>query len=80
MTMFIPTKVNIGELKLGSPDHKSSVSFGTNFMIGINSAAKKNQGFGQQSADASITICPVQIVFEDELLDMPTIKNGSVVL
>lgn len=76
--MFIPTQVNIGELKLGSPDHRSAVSIGTNLMVGINTAGKKNQGFGQQIADESVTFCPVQIVFEDEVIDMPSLKKGSV--
>ncbi|WP_253701172.1 hypothetical protein [Bacillus sp. FJAT-29814] len=76
--MFIPTKVNIGEFRLGTPDHKSAVSVGTNLMHGVNVAAKKSQGFGQQMADGLVIFQSVHITFDDEIIDMPSIKKGSV--
>ncbi|WML39792.1 hypothetical protein RCG19_21910 [Neobacillus sp. OS1-2] len=72
--MFIPTKVTIGSMKINSPDHKSAVSVGPTFFKGINVTGKKNQGFGQQMGDFSITSVPIYIIFDDEIIDMPSIK------
>ncbi|MFK9093677.1 hypothetical protein [Bacillus salipaludis] len=71
---FIPTNVNIGNMKINSPDHKSAVSVGPTLLKGINVAGKKNQGFGQQFADFSITAVPIHIIFDDEIIDIPSIK------
>ncbi|MCQ6280393.1 hypothetical protein [Bacillus sp. EB600] len=71
---FIPAKVNIGGIKINSPDHLSSVSFGQNFIIGENVAGKKNQGFGQQMADFTMVAVPIQITLDNDLIDIPSIK------
>lgn len=71
---FLPTSVNIDNIKIGSPDHKSSVSFGSNFLIRRYVDGKKNQGFGQQMADISATVIPINITFDDEMIDSPSIK------
>jgi len=72
---FIPTKVNIGSLKINSPDHLSSVSFGSNLLIGINVSGKKNQGFGQQFADCSLSAIPIQIILDNEIMDSSSQKS-----
>ncbi len=71
---FIPTKLQIGGLKIGSPDHKSAIHFGANFLTNINVAGKKNQGSGQQNADDLLTINPISMTFDDDLIDFPSIK------
>ncbi|MCM2532646.1 hypothetical protein NDK43_09935 [Neobacillus pocheonensis] len=45
---FIPAIVNIGGIKINSPDHGSAVSFGANFSVGMRVSGKKNQGFGSK--------------------------------
>ncbi|MFJ5716855.1 hypothetical protein [Neobacillus sp. NPDC093127] len=73
---FIPTKVNIGGIKINSAEHKSAVSIGENFLKGNNTFAKKNQGFGQQIGDLTLDFCPIHITFDDEIIDKPVIKNN----
>lgn len=75
---FIPTNVNIGSMKISSPDHKSAVSVGSAFLKGSNVAGKKNQGFGQQFGDLSITAVPIHIVLDEEIIDIPSIKINQV--
>lgn len=71
---FIPAKVNIGSMKINNPDHLSAVSLGPNFIINENVSGKKNQGFGQQSADFTIIAVPIQITIDNEIMDSPSIK------
>jgi hypothetical protein len=74
---FIPTKVNIGGLKINSPDHASSISLGSNMKVGIHVTGKKNQGFGQQMADFSVSAIPIQMVLDTDMFDSPSIKNNT---
>ena len=73
---FIPTKVNIGSLKINSPDHIGSVSFGSNLLVAINVIGKKNQGYGQQFADCSLSTIPVQIILDNEVIDSTSKKSN----
>jgi hypothetical protein len=73
---FIPTRVNIGSLKINSPDHHGSVSFGSNLLVGVNVNGKKNQGYGQQFADCSLSAIPVQIILDNEIIDNPSQKSA----
>ncbi|MCM3567780.1 hypothetical protein [Neobacillus mesonae] len=43
-------------------------------MTNMNVAGKKNQAVGQQIADHVIHMNPIGIVFEDDSIDIPTIK------
>ncbi|MDQ0200125.1 hypothetical protein [Neobacillus ginsengisoli] len=72
---FIPTIVNIGGIKVNSPDHGSAVSFGFNCLVGIRVSGKKNQGYGQQMADCTKVAVPISIILDDEFLDSPSIKE-----
>ncbi|EKN70064.1 hypothetical protein BABA_06796 [Neobacillus bataviensis LMG 21833] len=72
---FIPTVVNIGNLKINSCEHKSTVSIGSNLQSRKNVHAKKNQGFGQQIADFSALVSPIGITFDDDQIDSLSIKN-----
>jgi hypothetical protein len=74
---FIPTKVNIGGIKINSPDHLSSVSLGQNFIVGENVAAKKNQGYGQQMADLTIVAVPILITIDNDQIDTTSIKINN---
>ncbi|WP_042373937.1 hypothetical protein [Neobacillus jeddahensis] len=76
---FIPTRVNLGSLKINSADHQDTVSIGPAILIGNHVNGKKNQGFGQQLADFSKIVVPIQFVLDNEIIDMPTMKrNGGV--
>lgn len=73
---FIPTKINIGDMKINSADHNSPVSIGSNFQVGITVSGRKNQGFGQQSADLSTSTIPIHFVLDEDIVDSPSYKNN----
>jgi hypothetical protein len=73
---FIPTRINISGLKINSPDHLSSVSLGSNMKVGVNVTGKKNQGFGQQMADLSLSAIPIQFILDADIIDSTVIKNN----
>lgn len=73
---FIPTKVNIGGIKINSAEHKSAISCGENFLQRNNVFPKKNQGFGQQLGDLTFDFCPIHITFDDEIIDKPVVMNS----
>lgn len=56
-------------------DHLGVVSIGTNHLIGRGVAGKKNQGFGQHSADQATIFAPVHVVVDDDELDFPSIMT-----
>jgi hypothetical protein len=74
---FIPTIVNIGDVKINSPDHTSSINLGPTFLKGINVSGKKTQGFGQQQADATVTVIPIHIILDDDSIDSPNCKQNG---
>ncbi|ULT54625.1 hypothetical protein L1999_15820 [Neobacillus drentensis] len=74
---FIPTNVTIGDVKINSPDHSSSINFGPTLLKGINVYGKKSQGFGQQMADATVTVIPIHLVLDDDLIDSPNSKQNG---
>jgi hypothetical protein len=61
-------------MKINSPDHNNHVSVGPSILKGINVTGKKNQGFGQQLADLTVTAVPILIVVDDEMIDAAAIK------
>jgi hypothetical protein len=71
---FIPTTVNIGGIKINSAEHNGVVSFGANCLIGNKVFGKKNQGFGQQLADCTISIIPIVATLDDEIIDNPVLN------
>ena len=71
---FIPTVVNIGGIKINSGDHNGVVSFGANCLIGNKVIGKKNQGFGQQMADCTISIIPIATTLDEDIIDNPSIS------
>ncbi|PLS09457.1 hypothetical protein [Neobacillus cucumis] len=71
---FIPTNVNIGDVKINSPDHKSGISLGSAFLKGVNVVGKKNQGFGQQIADETGTVIPIHLIQDDDVIDSTSMK------
>ena len=73
---FIPTNVNIGDMKINSPDHTSAINLGSAFLIGNNVYGKKTQGFGQQMADDTVTVIPIHIVLDDDVIDSPNDKQN----
>lgn len=74
---FIPSKVNIGAIKINSPDHIGSVSLGQNFMVNKNVKAKKNQAYGQQMADLTLIAVPILITLDDDNIDQSSIKISN---
>lgn len=67
--MFIPTNVNISNIKIGNSDHDGSVSFGSNIITNRNVSGKKNQGFGQQNADFCNLFSPIQSILDNDEID-----------
>jgi hypothetical protein len=66
---FIPTKVNITEIKLNNIDHSASLSFSSTLKQNRNVSAKKNQGFGQQLADDCLRIYTASAILDHEVED-----------
>ena len=74
---FIPTKLNIGDVKVNTPDNRSTINFGSTMQVNIHVAGKKNQAYGQQFADISSTLIPLGIVLDDDWIDFPSIKRKN---
>lgn len=72
---FLPTNINIQNIKLNNVDHLSAVSFSSTVKQNRNVSAKKNQGFGQQFADGVKRVSSVTYVMDDEALDSISIKR-----
>ena len=72
--IFIPSNVNICNMKINSPDHGSAVNLGSSFLKGINVVGKKNQGFGQQLGNDSVTVVPIHMIQDDDTIDSTSIK------
>lgn len=66
---FIPTKVNITEIKLNNIDHNGSLSFSSTLKQNRNVSAKKNQGFGQQLADECLRIYTTSATLDHDAED-----------
>lgn len=73
---FIPTKVNITEIKLNNIDHCSSISFSSTIIQNRNVSAKKNQGFGQQLADGCFRINTTSATFDHDVEDFLIQKSN----
>lgn len=72
---FLPTNINIQNIKLNNSDHLSSVSLSSTVKQNRNISAKKNQGFGQQFADGVKRVSSITYVMDDEMLDSISIKR-----
>lgn len=66
---FIPTKVNLGVIKITGVGLGSSFTIGGAQLISRKNTNKKNQGFGQQLADFSTISLPIQSVEDADILD-----------
>jgi hypothetical protein len=75
--LFIPTIVNIGDVKINSPDHSSFINVGPTLLKGMNVSGKKSQGFGQQMADDTVTVIPIHLILDDDLIDSPSSKQNG---
>ncbi len=75
---FLPTKVNITEIKLNNIDHGSSISLSSTLKQNRNVSAKKNQGFGQQFADGCLKIYTTSAILDHDVEDSNSQKvNGK---
>ncbi|MDP4172208.1 MAG: hypothetical protein Q8906_16480 [Bacillota bacterium] len=75
--VFLPTKINLGDMKINEIGLGSNLSIGTTRAIGRNVSNKKSQGFGQQSADSTITIVPIVNVRDDDILDSIVYRQSN---
>ncbi|MGG3468862.1 hypothetical protein ABES02_15440 [Neobacillus pocheonensis] len=66
---FIPTKVNLGVIKITGVGLGSTFTIGGAQLISRNNTNKKNQGFGQQLADFSTISLPIHSVDDADILD-----------
>jgi hypothetical protein len=74
--MFYPARVTIGKTSLRSSDHGNGIIFGQNIMANKAVNGKKNQGFGQQSADGVIMAMPAGVVWDGDQEDNTGVKNN----
>jgi hypothetical protein len=75
--VFYPTRVSIGKTAVKSSDHGNGIVFGQNIIVNKGANAKKNQGFGQQSADRVLMAIPVGIIWDDDQEDSGSWKNNN---
>ncbi|HHY71981.1 MAG TPA: hypothetical protein GX497_01900 [Bacillus bacterium] len=73
---FLPTNINIKDIKLNNVDHLGAVSFSSTIKQNRNANAKKNQGFGQQHADGAVRVESISFTIDDEAVDFITIKSN----
>lgn len=66
---FLPTNINIANMKLNNVDHLSSVSFSSTIKRNRNVGGKKNQGFGQQMADETLRVFSKTCITDNDLKD-----------
>ncbi|MCM3588304.1 hypothetical protein M3182_21605 [Mesobacillus maritimus] len=66
---FLPTNINIADIKLNNLDHGSSLSLSSTLKQNRNVAAKKNQAFGQQFGDECLRIYTKGTTFDDDVED-----------
>ncbi|MGD6856728.1 hypothetical protein [Bacillus infantis] len=74
--MFYPARVTIGKTSIRSADHGTGIIFGQNIMVNKAVNGKKNQGFGQQSADRVFMAVPAGIVWDGDQEDSTSVKNN----
>lgn len=74
---FLPTKINLGDMKINEIGVGSNLSIGAARLIGRNVSNKKTQGFGQQSADLTMTAIPIVTVRDDDFLDSSVFHQSN---
>lgn len=74
---FLPTKVNISDMKINNIDHLGSISFSSTVKKNINVSGKKNQGFGQQLADETFRIFSQTSIMDQDMEDSSTKKTTN---
>jgi hypothetical protein len=72
---FLPTKVNLGFIKINEVGLGSNFTIGRTKSIGRNNSTKKNQGFGQQVGDMTSISVPIQIVKDADIIDSIIINS-----
>ncbi|WML44930.1 hypothetical protein [Neobacillus sp. PS3-40] len=77
MMFFLPTKVNLGFIKINEVGLGSTFTIGRTQSIGRNNSNKKNQGFGQQVGDMTSVSVPIHIVKDADIIDSTTIHSQS---
>ncbi|AGX04933.1 MULTISPECIES: hypothetical protein [Bacillus] len=76
--MFYPARVTIGKTSIRSSDHGNGIVFGQNITVNKAVNGKKNQGFGQQSADGVFLAMPAGVVWDGEQDDSRSVKNNNI--
>lgn len=74
---FLPTKVNLGAIKINEVGLGSNLSVGRTMSIGRHNSTKKNQGFGQQLADLTQNSVPIHIVKDADIIDSIIIHQAK---
>ena len=74
---FLPTKVNISDIKINNLDHLGAVSFSSTVKRNRNVSSKKNQGFGQQMADGTFRIFSQSSIMDQDMEDSSSRKTNN---
>ncbi|MDF2903968.1 MAG: hypothetical protein K0S25_1606 [Bacillus sp. (in: firmicutes)] len=72
---FIPTKVQLGHVKVNSIGRLSSFSVGENQKINNKNTSKKTEGFGEQNGDRTVVSIPIFYVNDDDIMDSDAVKQ-----
>jgi len=76
--MFVPTEINIGQMKVNNADHAGRITLGSSVQSNRNVTAKKTQGFGQQLADGTVRFMIIQAVWDDDASDEASAKRNGI--
>ncbi|MGG5776049.1 hypothetical protein C2H96_00575 [Bacillus subtilis] len=71
---MLPTNINISHLKTNSIGTGSSLTFGCAELRNRCSAIKRNNGFGEQNADAIVMVIPIESIDDRDGADALSMK------
>ncbi|ALS24432.1 MULTISPECIES: hypothetical protein [Paenibacillus] len=76
--IFKPMMVNLLGFKANVLDRGSNLSFGPVQQVDLFLSTKQNMGFGEENGDWSPAYVPFNLVFDQDVVDSPSIKNSLV--
>lgn len=72
---FLPSKVNLHDIKINTFGNNSNFSTGSNVLLNRNVSTSRNEGFGEHNADGGEFQIPICYVDDSDVLDSVTFKR-----
>ncbi|MFL6557839.1 MAG: hypothetical protein ACJ8MO_17195 [Bacillus sp. (in: firmicutes)] len=73
---FAPATLNILGIKINAIDHGAVVNLGPSQHLDLFVSYKRNQGIGEQNGDLSPTLLSTSWVFDNDIVDSPSVKSS----